>query len=84
MKIRIEGSTITKAGNRATYMASPSEQIEYNWEVTGGKIVKGENMPAITVQWEREGPQHVSLSVRNFRNEVQKNKILVKVESTRE
>ena len=80
MPVHIEGPATTLVGRQTGFMVLPGEQREYRWKVTGGRIVEGQDMPVITVEWEQEGHHHVSVEVLNYRGEVEKDKILVTVD----
>ena len=79
MNYKLDRPTAVQKGRRTDYMVVPAEATNYNWKVTGGRILEGHNMPAITVEWTEDGPQHVEVAVQDHGLDVQKQKLLVKV-----
>lgn len=80
-KVHIEGPATAIVGRTTDFLAVPGEQMTYRWSVTGGRILEGQDMPAITVEWEEPGHHHIELEALNHGGSVTKDKILVTVDA---
>lgn len=78
-KFGIAGPPRAVVGKKVDYMVVPGEASGYRWDVTGGFIVEGQDMPAITVEWYEAGKHHVDVHIETETGQVVKDRFSVVV-----